>query len=114
MELKHLPNDINIEEVLLYLPKESYKIAIKGAHKRNAYKDILDINKDHNGNLIFNIGRNSIYNSLPELLFHAVNRFDNIPENERKERFDEECEKQEKEKHLKAVEKGLKEQYPPG
>ena len=42
MELKHLPNDINIEEVLLYLPKESYKIAIKGAHKRNAYKDILD------------------------------------------------------------------------
>lgn len=98
MELKHLPNDINIEEVLLYLPKESYKIAIKGAHKRNAYKDILDINKDHNGNLICNIGRNSIYNSLPEFLFHAVNRFDNIPENERKERFDEECEKQEKEK----------------
>lgn len=98
MELKHLPDDINIEEILLYLPKESYKIAIKGAHKRNAYKDILDIDDDYNGNLVFNVCRNSIYNSLPEFFFHTVNRFDNIPENERKERFDEECEKQEKEK----------------
>ena len=75
MELKHLPNDINIEEVLLYLPKESYKIAIKGAHKRNAYKDILDINKDHNGNLIFNIGRNSIYNDKLYIFFNGYKIF---------------------------------------
>lgn len=96
--LKFIPEDINIEDILSYLPKETYRISINGLHKRNTYKDIIDYEETSDGKTEFHVGRNSLYNSLPEYMFHPVNRFDNISEQERKERFSEEYAKQEKEK----------------
>lgn len=89
-----VPLDIKAETLLSYLPRNKRTIELKGSHKRNAYEDIADINVDESG--IFNIGisRNSIYDILPECLFHPIDRFDNIPANEYKERFKEECERQ--------------------
>ena len=96
--LKYIPDDINIEDVLLYLPKDTYRIFIDGLHKRNTYKDIISYEESSDGKIEFHIGRNSLYNSLPEYMFHPINRFDNIPERERKEKFAEEYAKQESEK----------------
>ncbi|MBO7189405.1 MAG: hypothetical protein J6V55_02340 [Alistipes sp.] len=96
--IKFLPDDINIEDVLAHFPKESYLVYIDGLHKRNAYQDIISCDQTQNGKLEFHIGRNSLYNSLPEYMFHPINRFDNIPERERKELFATECAKQEQEK----------------
>ena len=93
--LKYLPDDINIEDILSYLPKESYKISVNGLHKRNSYKDIIGYEETSDGKTAFLVGRNSLYNSLPEYMFHPINRFDNIPEREREEKFAEEYAKQE-------------------
>lgn len=98
MMLKYLPEDINIEDLLLYLPLGKYKIALKGLHKRNSYRDVINYEENEKGETVFHVGRNSLYNTLPEYMFHAVNRYDNIREVERKERFAEEYEKQEREK----------------
>ena len=96
--IKFLPDDINIEDILLYLPKESYRVSVNGLHKRNSYKDIINYEETPDGKTEFHVGRNGLYNSLPEYMFHPINRFDNIPERERKERFAEEYAKQELEK----------------
>lgn len=95
---KNIPEDFNVELLLSYLQESNYKVFFKGLHKRNSYKDIVDIEEKHDGTLMLGIGRNSLYNSLPEFMFHPVNRFDNIPKSEEKERFVEEYQKQEQEK----------------
>lgn len=95
---RYIPEDINAELLLAYLPEGSCKVAFKGMHKRNSYNDIINIDEKIDGSLLLDIGRNSLYNSLPEFMFHSVDRFDNIPKSEEKERFAEEYEKQEKEK----------------
>lgn len=94
MTLKNLPDDINIEDVLTYLSKESYNLNISGTHKRNSYKDIIGYENVSDGKMEFCIGRHSLYNSLPEYMFHPINRFDNIPEREREEKFKKEIDKQ--------------------
>ena len=96
--IKFLPDDINIEDILSYLPKESYRVSVNGLHKRNSYNDIINYEETPDGKTEFHVGRNGLYNSLPEYMFHPINRFDNIPERERKERFAEEYAKQELEK----------------
>lgn len=96
--LKYLPDDMNIEDILMYLPDDSYRISISGSHKRNSYKDIIGYEEASDGKTIFHIGRNSIYDSLPEYMFHPINRFDNIPEYDKKEIFAQEYAKQELEK----------------
>lgn len=95
---RNIPEDINIELLLSYFPEESYKLAFRGLHKRNSYKDIADVEEKRDGTLLLGIGRNSLYNALPEFMFHSVDRFDNIPKSEEKERFAEEYQKQEQEK----------------
>lgn len=98
MPPKNIPDDINVELLLSYFPKGTCKVALKGLHKRNSYNDIIEIEERRDGTLLFGIGRNSLYNSLPEFMFHSVDRFDNIPKLEEKERFAEEYQKQEQEK----------------
>ena len=98
MQLKNIPEDINVELLLSYFPEGTCKVALRGLHKRNSYNDIIEIEERRDGTLLFGIGRNSLYNSLPEFMFHPVDRFDNIPKLEEKERFAEEYQKQEQEK----------------
>ena len=71
-------------------------MALQGLHKRNTYNDIIETEEIDNC-LHIKVGRNSIYNSLPEYIFHPIDRFDNLPAYEEKERFDEQLEKQEEE-----------------
>lgn len=92
-----IPGDLNVELLLSYLPEENFKVALKGLHKRNAYNDIVEIDEKPDGTLLIGIGRNSLYNSLPEYMFHPIDRFSNLPRLEEKERFAEELEKQERE-----------------
>lgn len=94
--IRNIPEDINAEVLLNYYPTGTFKVEYKGLHKRNAYKDILNIDFQDTSPLL-SLGRNSIYNSLPEYLFHPIDRFD-LPQYNQKERFEEEYTKQEQEK----------------
>lgn len=98
MRLQNLPEEINVELLLSYLPKDSYKVAFKGLHKRNAYHDILDVEEHADGSLLINLGRNSLYNALPEYLFHPIDRFSDLPQIDKHVHFIDELEKQEQEK----------------
>ena len=91
-----LPPDLNVEELLLFLRNSHCKISFDGPHKRNAYNDITGI-EENGDKLMVHVGRNSLYDSLPEYLFHPINRFDNLPAGEEKTRFVDECQKQEEE-----------------
>lgn len=95
---KHLPSDINAEELLLFLKGEQVRVSLCGSHKRDAYNDIVGMEETADGALTISLARNSIYNVLPEYMFHPIDRFDNIPANETKERFAEELKAQEEEK----------------
>ncbi|MCD8203073.1 MAG: hypothetical protein LUD48_05495 [Prevotella sp.] len=90
-----LPQDINAEILLNYYEGRCIHVKFNGLHKRNVYKDILGIETDKN---LLHLCRNSIYNLLPEYMFHSNDRFDNLPPVEIKERFAEEYARQEKEK----------------
>lgn len=91
-----LPDDINVEELLLYLPR-NYHLSVFGPHGRNCHRDIVEFAVGFRGEATLKLGRKGLYDSLPEYLFHPVNRFDDFPANERDERFAEECQKQEEE-----------------
>lgn len=94
---ENVPQDINAEVFLGFFPQGTFRVKFCGLHKRNAYNDILEIEKEQE-KFLLHLGRNRLYNSLPEFLFHSIDRFDNIPEKEKKQRFSEEYAKQEKEK----------------
>ena len=94
---ENVPQDINAEVFLGFFPQGTFRVKFCGLHKRSAYNDILEIEKEQE-KFLLHLGRNSLYNSLPEFLFHSIDRFDNSPEKEKKQRFSEEYAKQEKEK----------------
>ena len=93
----NLPVDINVELLIPYYPSGKLKVSLKGLHKRNTYNDIIETEIIDDDIMYVNVGRNSIYNALPEYIFHPIDRFDNIPEYEAKQRFQEEIDKQEEE-----------------
>ena len=98
MQTPHfLPSDINVELLLSYYPIGQCRVALKGLHKRNTYNDIIETELMANDVMHVTVGRNSLYNSLPEYMFHPIDRFDNLPAYEEKERFQEQIEKQEEE-----------------
>lgn len=98
MHPKHLPADINAESLLLYLQSGAPKVALRGKHKRDAYNDIVSVEEDSAGTLTIGLARDSLYNVLPEYMFHPIDRFSNIPDSEKEERFAEEIRAQEAEK----------------
>ena len=79
---EYVPQDINAEVFWGFFPKDTFRVKFCGLHKRNAYNDILEIEKEQ-VKFLLHLGRNSLYNSLPEYLFHSIDRFDNIPEREK-------------------------------
>ncbi len=92
-----LPLDILAEALINYYPKGNTHVSLRGHHSRNAYHDILDLEISDDNKIDVAISRPGMYDSLPEVMFHPIDRFDKIPANEYKERFAEECEKQQKE-----------------
>ncbi len=79
---ENIPQDINAEVFLGFFPQDTFCVKFCGLHKRNVYNDILEIEKKQD-KFLLHLGRNSLYNSLPEYLFHSIDRFDNIPEREK-------------------------------
>ena len=92
-----LPGDINAELLLDYYPTGSIKLTMQGMHKRNSYGDVIDLEPMGPEAMHLTVGRNSLYNSLPEYMFHPIDRFDNLPQYEEKERFQEQLEEQKQE-----------------
>lgn len=90
-----IPEDLNIEELLSYMPEGSFRISVGGIHKRNAYNDVSGVDRIDGKRLTVKVGRRGLYDSLPEYMFHPVNRFESLRDHER---FVEECERQETEK----------------
>lgn len=95
--ISFLPPDINVEVLLPYYPPGKCRLTLKGTHKRNTYNDVVDTEEIDDGNLLVTLGRNSLYNALPEFMFHPIDRFDNIPKYEEKERFQEQIDLQDEE-----------------
>lgn len=94
-----LPADLNAELLLNYFPEGKFRISLQGLHKRNSYRDIIDVEDMVDKDAIHaTLGRMSIYNSLPEYMFHPIDRFDNLPVNNESEAFHNEVDKQEQEK----------------
>jgi len=98
MSIKNIPGDLNAEELLLYMEGTPVKTTVCGTHKRDAYMDVVGMEETADKALSLRLSRNSMYDVLPEYMFHPIDRFDNIPANETKERFAEELRKQEEEK----------------
>jgi len=92
-----LPVDLNAELLLAYLRKGVCKVALRGLHKRNTYRDIIRTDSLSDETFLLTVGRNSIYNSLPEYMFHPIDRFDNLPKYEEKERFTQQLDEQKEE-----------------
>lgn len=95
---KNIPDDINIELLLSLFPEGQCKVSFTGTHKRNAYNDFIGLEELSDNSLLLNVGRSSLYNALPELLFHPIDRFDNLSPTDDKEEFDAEYDAQEHEK----------------
>ena len=95
---KNIPDDINIELLLSLFPEGQCKVSFTGTHKRNTYNDFMGLEELSDNNMLLSVGRSSLYNALPELLFHPNDRFDNLSPTEDKEKFDEEYDAQEHEK----------------
>lgn len=94
-----LPLDINAELLLNYFPEGKFRVSFQGLHKRNSYRDIIDVEDMVDKDAIHaTLGRMSIYNSLPEYMFHPIDRFDNLPVNNESEAFHNEVDRQEQEK----------------
>ena len=89
-----LPKDINAELLLSYYPEGNCKVSFSGLHKRNTYNDIVDMERLYDDTIHVTLSRNSLYNSLPEYMFHPIDRFDNVPGKDEKEHFNEQLAEQ--------------------
>lgn len=90
MTLKNVPQDINIELLLSYLPPGTCKVRLGGLHKRNTYHDLVELAENADNTLELTIGRNSLYHVLPEYMFHPIDRFGGSAEMDEQERFQKE------------------------
>ena len=97
---KNIPDDINVELLLSCFPEGSCKVSFDGTHKRNAYNDFLGLEELSDNILLLSVGRSSLYNDLPELLFHPIDRFDNLSPKDDKDKYEAEYDAQEREKEL--------------
>lgn len=96
--MRFLPEDIRAEALLDYLPEGSCQVSLRGLHKRNACCDVVEMGSYQNGREVLALARKSLYDSLPEYMFHPYGRFDQMTGRENREKFTEEYDKQEKEK----------------
>lgn len=95
--MMYIPSDLKAEILLNYLSQEKRQIKLCGTHKRTAYRDVLELIFEEQGGYDISISRNGLYDILPEGLFHSIDRFEDIPTNEREKRFHEACEEQQAE-----------------
>ena len=93
---KNIPEDINAELLISYLPQDELKVVFEGTHNRNAYHDIVDLVRDYKDKpALLHLGRASLYDILPENMFHFVDRFDGLNEKKFEEAYSEQKKEQE-------------------
>jgi hypothetical protein len=95
--MNNIPEDIRAEILFEYLQEGSFEVLLRGLHKRNACKDLLKVESNNNSPLSIELARMSLYDSLPEYIFHSFDCFDQMHGREMKERFHEEVLRQEQE-----------------
>ncbi|MBO7610374.1 MAG: hypothetical protein J6S96_09265 [Muribaculaceae bacterium] len=97
--MKHLPNDINIELLLTHDCGFPLHVRNNGTHHRNAYGDLASVETEADGKtLLMHLARASIYNALPEYMFHSVDRFSGLDESRDEDAFTDEVAKQARER----------------
>lgn len=97
MTMTDIPVDLRAEALLNYLPKGGRTLRVCGSHKRNAYEDLASLSEEEEDGgraTVVAVARNGLYDLLPECLFHPVDRFENLPANDYKERFRDEYDSQ--------------------
>jgi len=104
--LHNLPQDLNAEILLDYLPKGSCQVEFGGFHSRNAYHDLVAMTEDGDcdeplgdGRVHLHLGRGSLYDLLPETLFHPIDRFDHLGNEDPQAAFEHQLELQKQEIH---------------
>lgn len=104
--LHNVPQDLNAEILLDYLPKGSCQVEFGGFHSRNTYHDLVSMTEDSDcdeplgdGRVHLQLGRGSLYDSLPEILFHPIDRFDHLSNEDPQAAFEHQLELQKKEIH---------------
>lgn len=104
--LHNVPQDLNAEILLDYLPKSSCQVEFGGFHSRNTYHDLVNMTEDSDcdeplgdGRVHLQLGRGSLYDSLPEILFHPIDRFDHLSNEDPQAAFEHQLELQKQEIH---------------
>lgn len=98
MDFRNLPHDLNLEVLLDYLGSNHYKVEFCGPWRRNVYNDILETEHNDTDLTKVRVSRKSLYNVLPESLFHHIDLFGDLPESKRYAAFLQEFDAQEEEK----------------
>lgn len=96
--MKQIPEDINAELLLSHDCGVRWRVKFSGTHHRNSNGDVAAI--DHNeGNeqATLRLSRASLYNALPEYMFHMVDRFSGLEESRDENAFTDEVAQQEQE-----------------
>lgn len=97
--MKHLPDDINVELLLTHDCGIPIHVKHIGTHHRNAYGDLASVEDENDGeSLLINLARASLYNALPEYMFHMVDRFNGLDEACDEDAFADEVAKQARER----------------
>ncbi|MEZ5198056.1 MAG: hypothetical protein R2764_17205 [Bacteroidales bacterium] len=92
--IKMMLSDIKSEIIIADLiergyPLEKVLVRYEGLFKRNFAKDVTDVYLDvMNDVLVFHISRDSLYDILPQNMFHESKQLGNIELEERKKRFE--------------------------
>ena len=95
---KKIPEDINLEELLLYFTQGGCKVEMGGMHKRNSYYDVVEVHENKKSmTLHIKTGRNSLYHVLPEYMFHPFDRFDSLNNDEERKKFTSEHDQEDQE-----------------
>lgn len=89
----NIPEVLRAETAYNYLKPLAAKALFKGPHLRNSCKDVMAVAVE-DGLATLELARKSLYDILPEAMFHPVDRFDGLPEYEYKEHFAREVERQ--------------------
>lgn len=92
--LKNVISDIKAEVVITDLLEQGIDnseiiVLLNGAFDRNYKKDITDYKLNTlNKSVVLNLSRNSLYDVLPEGLFHPVTRYGSLDAKDRKKEFE--------------------------
>lgn len=92
--IKTMLSDIKSEIIIADLIERGYplgKILVRneGLFKRNFTKDVTDVYLDvMNDVLVFHVSRDSLYDILPQNMFHESKQLGNVESEERKKRFE--------------------------